>query len=170
MMENLFDFFACVTFQVEFIPKDGKTIRWYMCGPTVYSHSHLGHARTYLGFDIIKKILRDYFKYDVIVRVFCFMILIFGQMNMNITDIEDKIIIRSKEAGIEFSAFARKWENDYFDDMKSLNIELPEIMTRVSEYVPEIIIFIAKLIDNGFAYEANSSIYFDVKAYTDAGF
>jgi len=56
-------------FQVEFIPEEGKTIRWYMCGPTVYSHSHLGHARTYLGFDIIKKLLRDYFKYDVIVTI-----------------------------------------------------------------------------------------------------
>ena len=89
---------------------------------------------------------------------------------MNITDIEDKIIIRSKEAGEEFSVFARKWENDFFTDMKALNIELPEIVTRVSEYVPEIIEFIAKLIENGFAYLANKSVYFDVTAYMSAGF
>ena len=54
---------------------------------------------------------------------------------MNITDIEDKIIIKSREKGEEFSVFARKWENYYFEDMKALNIELPEIITRVSEYV-----------------------------------
>ena len=80
---------------------------------------------------------------------------------MNITDIEDKIIKRSQESGEEFAAFARKWENDYFNDMKSLNIELPDIITRVSEYVPEIISFVQTLIDKGFAYESNQSVYFD---------
>lgn len=70
---------------VEFIPMDGKTVKWYICGPTVYSHSHLGHARAYLGLDILRRIMRDYFKYDII-------------MCMNITDIEDKIIMRSREA------------------------------------------------------------------------
>jgi len=53
---------------VEFIPFDGKTVRWYICGPTVYSHSHLGHARAYLGLDILRRIMRDYFKYDIIVN------------------------------------------------------------------------------------------------------
>jgi len=88
---------------------------------------------------------------------------------MNITDIEDKIIIKSLKLGVDFNTFSRKWENDYFQDMKALNIELPEIITRVSEYVPEIIKYIGQLMKNGFAYEANSSVYFDVKAYTDAG-
>jgi cysteinyl-tRNA synthetase len=49
----------------EFVPHKGKKVTWYMCGPTVYDHSHLGHARTYIGFDTIKKIMRDYFKYDI---------------------------------------------------------------------------------------------------------
>lgn len=58
---------------------------------------------------------------------------------MNITDIDDKIIIRSNEVKEEFSAFARKWENDYFADMKSLGVLLPDVITRVSEHIPEII-------------------------------
>jgi len=77
---------------------------------------------------------------------------------MNITDIEDKIIKKSNEAKEEFSAFARKWEIDYFNDMKALGIEVPDIITRVSEYVPEIIKFVQQLITNGFAYEANRSV------------
>ena len=86
---------------VEFIPVNGKTVKWYICGPTVYSHSHLGHARTYLGLDILRRIMRDYFKYNVILA-------------MNITDIEDKIILKSKEEGKDFAEFARYWEEDYF--------------------------------------------------------
>ena len=108
---------------------NGKVVKWYICGPTVYDKSHLGHARTYLGLDILRRIMRDYFKYDVI-------------MAMNITDIEDKIIKKSNEVGEDFAEFARKWEVDYFEDMKALGIEVPDIITRVSEYVPEIIVFV----------------------------
>jgi cysteinyl-tRNA synthetase len=64
-----------------FVPKhlDKNLVTWYMCGPTVYDHSHMGHARTYIGFDIIKRILRDFFGYNI-------------RLCMNITDIDDKII------------------------------------------------------------------------------
>ena len=91
-------------------------------------------------------------------------------MAMNITDIEDKIIQRSNEQNIDFSEFTRKWEIDYFKDMKALGIELPDIITRVSEYVPEIIAFVKTLISNGFAYESNRSVYFDTVAYSQAGY
>jgi cysteinyl-tRNA synthetase len=71
--------------KVEFFTKNGdRTINWYMCGPTVYDSAHLGHARTYLTFDIIRRILCNYFHYDV-------------NLCMNITDIDDKIIQRSNE-------------------------------------------------------------------------
>ena len=86
-------------------------------------------------------------------------------MAMNITDIEDKIIKKSNEAGEDFAAFARRWEVDYFEDMKALGIERPDIITRVSEYVPEIIEFVENLMKNGFGYEANGSVYFDTTAY-----
>lgn len=64
-----------------------------------------------------------------------------------------------------FAAFARKWENDYFKDMAALNVQVPDVLTRVSEYVPEIVEFIIGIIRNGYAYESNGSVYFDVQAY-----
>lgn len=137
---------------VEFIPKQGKKVTWYMCGPTVYDFSHLGHARTYIGFDMIKKIMKNYLGYDI-------------QLVMNITNIDDKIIKRSNEAGEKFEDFAIKWENDYFEDMKTLGVELPDVITRVSEYVPEVVFFIEEIIKKGYGYESNGSVYFDVTKY-----
>jgi len=136
----------------DFIPMNGRKVSWYMCGPTVYDSAHLGHARTYIAFDMIKKIMRDYFGYDILLA-------------MNITNIDDKIINRSNEVGEDFTKFAEKWENDFFEDMKMLNVELPDSITRVSEFVDIIIPFIQKIIDRGFAYESNGSVYFDTEAY-----
>jgi cysteinyl-tRNA synthetase len=128
------------------------TVNWYMCGPTVYDHSHMGHAKTYVCFDILRRIMTDYFKYDV-------------RLCMNITDIDDKIIIRCNEQKVDFKKHARKFENEFFEDCEALNIRLPTVLTRVSEYVPEIVAFIEKIIANGFAYESNGSVYFSVKKF-----
>ena len=99
--------------------------------------------------------MTDYFGYNV-------------KMCMNITDIDDKIIQRSNEQKKEFSEFARFWETEFFKDMESLNVMLPNVITRVSQYVPEIIQFIDKIIEKGFAYEANGSVYFDVIKYSQS--
>lgn len=137
--------------KVEFIPsRPGKSITWYGCGPTVYDAAHMGHARTYLSFDIIRRILSDYFGYDVF-------------LCMNITDIDDKIIKRSQEKNIDFSVLARYWEAMFFEDMRLLNIQLPDIVTRVSEYVPEVVEFIEGILKNGYAYESEGSVYFDTQ-------
>eukprot|EP00917_Polyrhabdina_sp_WS-2016_P000417 GHVP01000927.1.p1 GENE.GHVP01000927.1~~GHVP01000927.1.p1 ORF type:complete len:631 (-),score=133.81 GHVP01000927.1:249-2141(-) len=138
--------------KVEFIPAHGRTVTWYICGPTVYDHSHMGHARTYLSFDMIRRIMEDYFGYEM-------------RIVMNITDIEDKIILRANEKNIPFQEFSRKWENAYWEDMEKLNIKLPHIITRVSEYVEEIIEFVKTIIGNGYAYNSNGSVYFDVAAF-----
>ena len=135
---------------------DGKRIAWYTCGPTVYDSSHMGHARTYLAFDIVRRILRDYFQYDVF-------------QVMNITDIDDKIITRSNERGIEFTELARRYEAEYLADMAALGVSPPDALTRVSEYVPEVIEFIQGIIDAGYAYASNGSVYFDVAAYQATG-
>jgi len=230
----------------EFIPIDGKQVKWYSCGPTVYDASHMGHARSYISFDILRRVLTDYFGYNVL---YC----------MNITDIDDKIIIRARQqhlftkyssdasldqsklltdaiesqkalqkkydgetdpdkkimlekqnmktlAAIElleksspltddiknqvltdckdtistwldkqfgstvsdnsiFSSLPQFWEKEYFSDMEALNVGAPDVLTRVSEYVPEIVEFVQKVIDNGYAYPSNGSVYFSVPGF-----
>jgi cysteinyl-tRNA synthetase len=86
----------------------------------------MGHARTYVCFDIIKRIMTDYFGYNI-------------KLVMNITDIDDKIIRKAIEANVPFETISRKYETEFLDDMKRLNVGLPEVITRVSEYVPEIV-------------------------------
>lgn len=113
----------------------------------------MGHARTYVSFDIIRRIMTDYFGLNV-------------KLVMNITDIDDKIIRKAIEAKVDFQEIARKYETEFLDDMRRLNVSLPDSITRVSEFVPEIVEFIEGIIKNGYAYESNGSVYFDVKKYS----
>lgn len=140
----------------EFIPVAGRRVNWYICGPTVYSDSHLGHAKTYLCFDIVRKILTRHFRYDV-------------HQIMNITNIDDKIIKASAEQGIDYFDFAARWERDFFEVMTELGVELPDRITRVNEFVPEIVAFTAKVLERDFAYVSNGSVYFDIRAFQRAG-
>ena len=126
-----------------------------MCGPTVYDHSHMGHAKTYMQSDILRRLMTDYFGYNV-------------NLCMNITDVDDKIIIRANERGVKFDEISRHMENEFMKDCEALNIRLPTVITRVSEYIPEIVDFIQKIIENGFAYEANGSVYFNVIKYSES--
>jgi len=113
----------------------------------------MGHARTYVSFDILKRIMTDYFGYNV-------------KLVMNITDIDDKIIRKANEQNISFEEISRKYEGEFLEDMKRLNVSLPDSITRVSEFVPEIVSFIEKIIENGYAYESKGSVYFDVSKYS----
>lgn len=130
-----------------------EIIYWYACGPTVYDDAHYGHARTYLATDIIRRILEDYFHKNV-----CLI--------MNITDIDDKII---KKGGDGWKALAEKYEKLFWKDMTWLNVKMPDIKTNVSDYMLEMIEYIQTLIDNGWAYVSNGSVYFDVVHYLESG-
>jgi cysteinyl-tRNA synthetase len=234
-----------------------------MCGPTVYDSSHMGHARTYLSFDIIKRILEDYFGYNVF-------------LVMNVTDIDDKIILKARQnalfadfrklhanaplaaavkadlelalqadvakhsatlaklaadtalsaqertstiamfdaklaaarallADVEqaplgapaaplidaaagalaplldarlgttvdiqtaYREHAAKYEKEYVEDMAQLGIRAPDVMTRVSEYLPEVVGMVERIVANGFAYEADGSVYFDTQSFGKGG-
>ncbi|XP_017296145.1 cysteine--tRNA ligase, cytoplasmic isoform X2 [Kryptolebias marmoratus] len=234
-----------------FVPQKGNKVTWYCCGPTVYDASHMGHARSYISFDILRRILRDYFKFDVL---YC----------MNITDIDDKIIKRARQnylldqykqnqpgaaqilqdvlsarepfleqlvsttdpdkkqmlerldaavtlalpplqAALEnkaadevlqplaqvlldnskdlladwldkrlgskvtensiFSVLPKYWEGEFHKDMEALNVLPADVLTRVSEYVPEIVEFVKKIVSNGYGYESNGSVYFDTQKF-----
>ena len=236
----------------EFIPQDasGRRVTWYNCGPTVYDASHMGHARTYLTFDIVRRVIQNYFGYDVFYV-------------MNITDIDDKIIKRARQnylydnfvagqpplekvistsdealrhfqgvvetttdpdkramqerlfkklqesalnlsSAVEsgnpekielaksqlllngkdlisdlldkqhgskvtdnaiFAKLPTYWEEQFHLDMESLNVLPADCLTRVSEYIPECVSYIQKIIERGYAYESNGSVYFNVSGF-----
>merc|ERR1712151_821816 len=97
-------------------------------------------------------IMTEYFGYNI-------------KLCMNITDIDDKIIRKAINEKKEFTSIARHFETRFLEDCKRLNIALPDVITRVSEYMPEITDFIEEIIKNGYAYEANGSVYFDVAKF-----
>uniref|UniRef100_A0A1B0D7F8 Cysteine--tRNA ligase, cytoplasmic n=1 Tax=Phlebotomus papatasi TaxID=29031 RepID=A0A1B0D7F8_PHLPP len=236
-----------------FVPLSGNSVKWYSCGPTVYDASHMGHARSYISFDILRRVLMDYFGYDVLYV-------------MNITDIDDKIIKRARQNHLVeeylasgkslaniledyekvlptfkenlektsdpekkqmfegllkkmasavdaltdaiktgdarkveeerkkflevvrdpfsewldrmkgakvteksiFGGLARHWEEAFHRDMEALNVRPPDVLTRVSEYVPQIVTYIEGIISRGFAYESHGSVYFDVGRFDEA--
>ncbi|MGB9725954.1 MAG: cysteine--tRNA ligase [Fervidicoccaceae archaeon] len=129
-------------------------VRMYVCGPTVYDRSHLGHARTYIAFDAIKRYLslRGYHVIHV----------------QNITDIDDKIIKKAQDTGRNWSDVAEENIRSYLEVLKKLGIR-PTLSPRVTYHISEIIAAIEKLIELGFAYESNGSVYFDVSKYDRYG-
>lgn len=138
-----------------FEPIRGNRVYMYVCGPTTYDYSHLGHARTYVAYDIMARYLR-YKGYSLFFL-------------MNITDVDDKIIDRAKEKGIDPIALARDYEKYFLEDLESLNIKSINLYARASEYINEIISLIEKLLEKGYAYETSSGVYFDTTLYSDYG-
>ncbi|MFP4320953.1 MAG: cysteine--tRNA ligase [Anaerolineales bacterium] len=140
---------------------DGK-VNMYVCGPTVYDHAHIGHAKTYVSFDVVVRYLR-HVGYDVLYV-------------QNITDVghlldtgEDRILRKARQAAATPMQIVETYTRSYFADMDALNVLRPDISPRASGHIPEQIKMIETLIDKGHAYESGGSVYFDVTSYDDYG-
>jgi cysteinyl-tRNA synthetase len=138
-----------------FEPFNKGKVSVYVCGPTVYDYSHIGHARTYVSFDIIVRYL-EYKGYKVTYVV-------------NITNIDDKIIARAKETNEDPLALSKRFEQAFFEDMKEFNLRPADYYPRVSDHIQDIIIMTEGLIEKGAAYVADEDVYFDVTKIQDFG-
>ncbi|MDD4833677.1 MAG: cysteine--tRNA ligase [Lutispora sp.] len=139
----------------EFVPLVPGEVKMYSCGPTVYNYFHIGNARPFIIFDI----LRNYFEYRGNKVTFV----------QNFTDVDDKIIKRAKEEGISEKEVADKYIQEYFKDAKGLGIRKADYHPRVTELIPEIIDIVRKIEDKGYAYEVNGNVYFDTAEFSDYG-
>ncbi len=145
-----------------FTPLHEGRIGMYVCGPTVYEHSHLGHAKTYVSFDVVARYLR-YRGFD----------LLYVQ---NITDVghlraneEDRILVRAAQLNAKPMQVVETYTRSYFEDMDALGVQRPDISPRASGHVPEQIEMIETLIANGHAYAVDGNVYFDVLSDADYG-
>ncbi|ODS40714.1 MAG: cysteine--tRNA ligase [Candidatus Altiarchaeales archaeon WOR_SM1_79] len=139
----------------EFVPRENGKVKMFVCGPTVYDWTHLGHAKSYIGFDVIARYLR-YRGYDV------FYI-------QNITDIEDRLIKRANEKDISVKELAEEFTQRYYDDMNDLNVTSIDKYEYATDYIPQIIEQIQGLAERGYAYEIDDGVYFDVSRFEEYG-
>lgn len=130
-------------------------INMFVCGPTVYDDAHIGHGRTYISFDTIKRYL-EHIGYAVFYL-------------QNITDVDDKIINRAKETNQEPLDIARKYEKRYIEDMHKLNVFGVNLFARATDHMHEIIDQIERLIELGYAYETEDGIYFEIAKFPEFG-
>jgi len=148
--------FNTLTMREDELPDpSGQEIKAFVCGPTVYDYAHLGHARTYLAVDMMVRYLRfrGYRPYVL----------------MNITDIDERIVKKSKETGRTVKEIADRFEKSFLEDMKALGIETINRFERASDHIPEIIRQIEKLLSTGHAYETETGVYFDVSRLATYG-
>jgi len=137
-------------------PADGKTLRMYACGPTVYDYGHIGNFRTFLQLDVLRRFLK-----------------LTGMKLrhvMNITDVDDKIIRNAAAAGVSIGEYTARFEKAFFDDLETLRVERPEVMARATEHIPRMVELVQKLAKAGAAYQAeDGSWYFRLAAFPEYG-
>ena len=131
-----------------FEPFDKGRVNVYVCGPTVYDYCHIGHARTYVSFDVIVRYL-EYKGYKVTYVV-------------NITNIDDKIIARARQTKEDPLAISKRFEQAFFEDMKPFRLRPANFYPRVSDHIQEVVAMIEALVRKGVAYAADGDVYFDV--------
>jgi len=149
----------------DFKPLKKGGVGVYVCGPTVYGHAHLGHAKSYVSFDILVRYLR-YLGYSV---TYVQNITDVGHLTDDADEGEDKIIAAAKKEKKHPMAVAEYYTRSYFEDMDKLNCLRPDISPRATGHITEQIELVKKLLDKGCAYEVNGSVYFDVTKFADYG-
>ena len=139
----------------EFVPIHEGEVRMYACGPTVYDYFHIGNARPFIVFDV----LRRYFEHRGYKVTFV----------QNFTDIDDKMIKRANSEGITVKELGDRFIKEYYQDAGALGIRPATVHPRATEHIPQIIALVQKLIDKGLAYEVNGDVYFDTSAFPAYG-
>lgn len=139
----------------DFVPIAKDKVGIYACGVTVYDYCHIGHARSAVVFDVIRRYLK-YKGFDV-------------KYVRNFTDIDDKIIGRANEEGITWDAVAKKYIDEYYIDMDRLGVARADVEPKATEHIKEMIDVISALIKKGYAYESGGSVYFSVDKFPEYG-
>lgn len=139
----------------EFIPVTPGTARIYACGVTVYDRCHIGHARSAIVFDVIRRYLEYRGLNVTYVR--------------NFTDIDDKIIKKAEQEGVTWDVVAHKYTEEYYRDMDTLGVARADVEPKATDFIPEMISIVQDLISKGYAYERDGSVYFSVTKFRDYG-
>ena len=145
----------------DFIPYEGKTVKMYTCGPTVYNYAHIGNLRTYIHEDILEKTL-NYLEYDV-KRVMN--ITDVGHLESDADDGEDKMLKGAQRENKTVWQVAEFYTQAFFKDCDKLNIKKPEVVAKATDYIDQYIDFIKTLEAKGFTYVANGNVYFDISKF-----
>ncbi len=139
----------------DLVPREDGKIRMYVCGPTVYNHIHIGNARTFLSFDVIRRYL-EYRGYDV-------------RFVQNITDVDDKIIRAANDEGVSASEVATRYSDAFLKAMADLGVKPPTTAPRATETIPEMLEMVERLIELGNAYVVGGDVYFSVRSFDGYG-
>ena len=137
-------------------PSEGKALRMYACGPTVYDYGHIGNFRTFLQVDVLRRAMR----------------LLGTEVRhvMNITDVDDKIIRNAAAAGLDIDEYTRKYTDAFFEDLKALEVERPEVIARATEHIPAMVALIERLARQDIAYRTeDGSWYFRIARFPEYG-
>ena len=139
----------------EFRPMNEGEVRFYYCGPTVWEYGHIGNFRSAVAADIVRRYLK--FKGYKVTHV------------MNITDVEDRIIAKSQEAGLSIDEYTAKYIDALWEDFDALGCERPEIVPRATRHIPEMVALIEKLLETNHAYASDGSVYYRIASFPEYG-
>ena len=139
----------------EFCTIEAGKVRMYACGPTVYNYIHIGNARPLCVFDVLRRYL-EYKGYDV-------------RFVQNFTDIDDKIINKANEEGTDYKTVSERYINEFWTDAKGLGVRPATVHPKATETIPEIIALVQEIVDAGYAYPLDGSVYFRSRKFKDYG-